>query len=130
MHHPWAGLAAFRYGDGCAEACLSAVRNAGAVAGVQDRADHGSPLPRDDYEVSCPELDELVTAALEVKGVYGSRMTGGGFGGCTVTLLEAGAAEEAQHHIQVHGKSTWRLTSRSQGNTQGLGLGMLLNLLS
>ncbi|KFV59106.1 Galactokinase, partial [Gavia stellata] len=55
---------------------------------------------RDDYEVSCPELDELVAAALEVDGVFGSRMTGGGFGGCTVTLLEAGAAERAQRHIQ------------------------------
>ncbi|KAF2345707.1 GHMP kinase C-terminal domain, partial [Trinorchestia longiramus] len=42
---------------------------------------------RDDYEVSCAELDELVEAALEVKGVKGSRMTGGGFGGCTVTLV-------------------------------------------
>lgn len=74
------------------------------MAGVQDRADHGSPLSRDDYEVSCLELDELVAAALEVDGVYGSRMTGGGFGGCTVTLLEAGAAERAQHHIQVCGR--------------------------
>jgi galactokinase len=33
------------------------------------------------------ELDELVAAALEVDGVLGSRMTGGGFGGCTVTLV-------------------------------------------
>uniref|UniRef100_A0A8C3IZX6 GHMP kinase C-terminal domain-containing protein n=1 Tax=Calidris pygmaea TaxID=425635 RepID=A0A8C3IZX6_9CHAR len=60
---------------------------------------------RDDYEVSCPELDQLVAAALEVDGVYGSRMTGGGFGGCTVTLLEARAAERAQHHIQVRGRN-------------------------
>lgn len=104
MNHPWAGLAAVRYSNGCTETCLSAICGAGAVAGVQDRAEHGSPLSRDDYEVSCPELDELVAAALEVKGVYGSRMTGGGFGGCTVTLLEAEAAEEAQRHIQVHGK--------------------------
>lgn len=51
--------------------------------------------------MSCLELDELVAAALAVDGVYGSRMTGGGFGGCTVTLLEAGAAERAQRHIQV-----------------------------
>lgn len=57
---------------------------------------------RDDYAVSCPELDQLVAAALEVDGVYGSRMTGGGFGGCTVTLLVAEAAERAQQHIQVH----------------------------
>lgn len=58
-------------------------------------------LCRDDYEVSCPELDQLVEAALSVPGVYGSRMTGGGFGGCTVTLLEASAASRAMHHIQV-----------------------------
>ncbi|KAM3844906.1 galactokinase [Vipera latastei] len=55
---------------------------------------------RDDYEVSCPELDELVAAAMEVPGVYGSRMTGGGFGGCTVTLLESGAAEKVLEHIK------------------------------
>jgi galactokinase len=42
---------------------------------------------RDDYEVSCPELDVLVDAASRVEGVYGARMTGGGFGGCTVNLL-------------------------------------------
>jgi galactokinase len=40
-----------------------------------------------DYEVSCAELDFLVDAALGLPGVYGSRMTGGGFGGCTVTML-------------------------------------------
>ncbi|OPJ88588.1 galactokinase [Patagioenas fasciata] len=72
---------------------------------------------RDDYEVSCPELDELVAAALEVKGVYGSRMTGGGFGGCTVTLLKAEAAEEAQRHIQekYSRTATFYLTKPSEG---------------
>jgi len=45
-----------------------------------------------DYEVSCAELDFLVDAALGMDGVYGSRMTGGGFGGCTVTLLRTEAA--------------------------------------
>jgi galactokinase len=48
---------------------------------------------RDDYEVSCAELDEAVAAALRQPGVYGSRMTGGGFGGCTVTLLERSAVD-------------------------------------
>ena len=47
---------------------------------------------RRDYEVSCPELDFLVDAALAVPGVHGSRMTGGGFGGCTVTLVDESAA--------------------------------------
>lgn len=42
---------------------------------------------RDDYAVSCPELDSLVSLAINVEGVLGSRMTGGGFGGCTVTLV-------------------------------------------
>lgn len=56
---------------------------------------------RDDYEVSCPELDELVVAAMEVEGVFGSRMTGGGFGGCTVTLLKKEVVEKAIQHIQV-----------------------------
>uniref|UniRef100_A0A8C5R5P3 Galactokinase n=1 Tax=Leptobrachium leishanense TaxID=445787 RepID=A0A8C5R5P3_9ANUR len=56
---------------------------------------------RDDYDVSCPELDDLVAIALEVPGVYGSRMTGGGFGGCTVTLLETSAVERTKQLIQV-----------------------------
>jgi len=43
---------------------------------------------RDDYEVSSNELDQAVEAAMANPGVYGSRMTGGGFGGCTITLLE------------------------------------------
>lgn len=42
---------------------------------------------RDDYEVSCTELDLLVELALEVPGVLGSRMTGAGFGGCTIALV-------------------------------------------
>ncbi len=42
---------------------------------------------RDDYEVSCDEIDLLVRKAWELPGVLGSRMTGGGFGGCTVSLV-------------------------------------------
>jgi galactokinase len=48
---------------------------------------------RDDFEVSCPELDLLVDLAAGESGVIGTRMTGGGFGGCTVTLVEAARAE-------------------------------------
>ena len=46
-----------------------------------------------DYEVSCAELDFLVDTALAIDGVLGSRMTGGGFGGCTVTMLRPDAVE-------------------------------------
>lgn len=49
---------------------------------------------RDDYEVSTPELDALVAAARQAPGVYGSRMSGGGFGGCTLSLVAEGAATE------------------------------------
>lgn len=49
---------------------------------------------RDDYEVSCTELDFLVDTAQRIHGVYGSRMTGGGFGGCTVTLMEKSSEKE------------------------------------
>jgi galactokinase len=48
---------------------------------------------QNDYEVSCPELDFLVDCAIEMDGVYGARMTGGGFGGCTVNLVRPGAVE-------------------------------------
>jgi galactokinase len=47
---------------------------------------------RDDYEVSCEELDVMVELARGLPGVYGARMTGGGFGGCTINLVAAGAA--------------------------------------
>ncbi|HXR18396.1 MAG TPA: galactokinase [Steroidobacteraceae bacterium] len=46
---------------------------------------------RDDYEVSCDELDLMVRLAESIDGVYGARMTGGGFGGCTVNLVRADA---------------------------------------
>ena len=48
----------------------------------------------EDYEVSCPEVDALVAAAQKVEGVLGSRMTGGGFGGCTVTLCKFDSLED------------------------------------
>lgn len=43
---------------------------------------------RDDYEVSCPEIDVLVDLAWGIEGVIGSRITGGGFGGCTVSIVK------------------------------------------
>lgn len=72
---------------------------------------------RDLYEVSCRELDELVAAAVEVEGVFGSRMTGGGFGGCTVTLLQAHAIDRTILHMQERysGTPTFYVTTPSEG---------------
>jgi len=58
---------------------------------------------RDDFEVSCAELDILVDVAQglgEERGVYGSRMTGGGFGGCTVTLVRSGQVEAVSGELR------------------------------
>lgn len=55
---------------------------------------------RDDYDVSCAELDFLVDEALSVRGVYGARMTGGGFGGCIVALVQPRAVEHLSEHLK------------------------------
>jgi galactokinase len=54
---------------------------------------------RDDYEVSCRELDIMVEIASRQVGVYGARMTGGGFGGCTVNLVDAAKSAEFQRRV-------------------------------
>ena len=54
---------------------------------------------RDDYEVSCDEIDILVDLAWQIPGVIGSRMTGGGFGGCTVSIVKDEAIEAFQEKV-------------------------------
>jgi galactokinase len=54
---------------------------------------------RDDFQVSCKELDLLVDLASSSPSVYGARMTGGGFGGCTVNLVKADASDSFKEHI-------------------------------
>jgi galactokinase len=49
---------------------------------------------RDDFEVSCEELDEIVESAKAQRGVLGARMTGGGFGGCAIILAKADQAQD------------------------------------
>ncbi|MBI2941010.1 MAG: galactokinase [Chloroflexi bacterium] len=64
---------------------------------------------RDLYEVSCPELDALVEAAWSAEGVYGARMTGAGFGGCTVALVQPDAVPAFVEHV---GRQYRRRTGR------------------
>ncbi len=78
---------------------------------------------RDNYAVTVPELDILARLAWEFPGVVGSRMTGGGFGGCTVSIIENDRAEE---FIDMAGREYERLTGRKAsfyrtGITNGAG---------
>ena len=52
------------------------------------------------YGVSCPELDFLAEQARNIKGVSGARMMGGGFGGCTINIVQSDAVEIFTHQIQ------------------------------
>jgi len=62
------------------------------VFGALMRKSHTSL--RDDYEVSCQELDVMAELANKFDGCFGARMTGGGFGGCTINLVRADRAED------------------------------------
>lgn len=55
---------------------------------------------RDDFEVCPPAIDAIVTAIRSVRGCYGARLTGAGFGGCTVALVESGAVEAVRRAAQ------------------------------
>ena len=56
---------------------------------------------RDDYEVSCDELDSLVELARQAPGVIGGRLTGAGFGGCTVNVVSAALADDFVEYVQA-----------------------------
>lgn len=65
---------------------------------------------RDDYEVSCTELDLMVELARPLSGVYGARMTGGGFGGCTINLVKADNVPEFRRVVALGYEQTTGLT--------------------
>ena len=54
---------------------------------------------RDLYDVSCPELDLVVALSMEQKGCYGARLTGAGFGGCAIALVDAEAVDSFVHGV-------------------------------
>ena len=67
---------------------------------------------RDLYEVSSPELDAMVEIAVAVPGVVASRMTGAGFGGCTVNLVKPGAEAALQNAVEAQYEKRTGLTPR------------------
>jgi galactokinase len=71
----------------------AAALKAGDVKGFGELMIAAHVSYRDDFEASCKECDALVRLALELDGCLGARLTGGGFGGCTVNLVETAASE-------------------------------------
>jgi galactokinase len=86
--------------------------SSGDVAGMGKLMVESHRSLQHDYEVSCAELDFLVDTALTIDGVYGSRMTGGGFGGCTVTLLRTESAESFRNAITQSYEKQFAITPR------------------
>jgi len=78
--------------DRVVHAAAALTRRDYAGFGTLMTASHASL--RDDYQVSCPELDAMAGIASALDGVFGARMTGGGFGGCAIALVEASAADD------------------------------------
>ncbi|CAL9464041.1 Galactokinase [Nocardiopsis dassonvillei] len=76
-----------------------ALLRAGAVAGLGPLLTASHASLRDDYEVSVPEVDTAVDAALAA-GALGARITGGGFGGCVIALVDAGRADAVADSVR------------------------------
>lgn len=71
----------------------------GDIQGLGETMNESHRSASVDYEVSCEELDVITSAARDVKGVFGSRMTGAGFGGCATALIEPGGAQGVQSEV-------------------------------
>lgn len=80
---------------------------------------------RDDYEVSCPELDFLAEQAITVKGVYGARMTGGGFGGCIVALVQPRGVDGLTAHLDRVYKERFGILPKAFVTTATAGAGVV-----
>jgi galactokinase len=78
---------------------------------------------RRDYEVSCTELDTMVAIARSLAGVHGARMTGGGFGGCVVALVDRAAADTVVREIARKYKSATGTTPDVWPTAAGAGVG-------
>jgi galactokinase len=92
-------------------------------AGDLMRQSHASL--RDDYEVSIDELDFLADTAMKTKGVYGARMTGGGFGGCIVALAQPRSVEPLKQHITKVYQDKFKITPTAFATTATAGASVI-----
>jgi galactokinase len=77
----------------------------GKAEGLRELMAASHQSMRDDYEISCRELDAMVEIAGRQRGVYGARMTGGGFGGCTINFVDVEHAAEFQRRVSAEYES-------------------------
>jgi galactokinase len=100
---------------------VKALQNGGLSDVGRCMADSHRSL-RDDYEVSCRELDVLVDVAAGLPGTIGSRMTGGGFGGCTINLVELGAVNSFKTKVSSAYKSATKIDAEIYVSSAGAGV--------
>ena len=102
-------------------ACQALERNDFAAFGCCMFESHAGL--RDQYQVSCSELDLLVELASRREGVYGARMMGAGFGGCTINLVEADAVDQfssavaQQYSVRMHVEPKIYISTIQAGTT-------------
>jgi galactokinase len=77
---------------------------------------------KNEYEASCRELDVMVEVAAGQPGVVASRMTGGGFGGCTVNLVKTGSVEQFRHGVAKGYKRAMQIDPEIYVLTAGAGV--------
>lgn len=104
------------------EAAQALQRDDAQALGSLMNASHDSL--RSDYEVSSPELDLMVAIARGCEGVYGARMTGGGFGGCTVNLVETKFAQSFRERIVTEYRNATGTTVELYDGTPVAGAGI------
>jgi galactokinase len=78
---------------------------------------------RDDFEISCREVDVMVELNAAAPGVHGARMTGGGFGGCTISVVEADAVEAFRENVAEGYRAATGLEAQIFTCSPGAGVG-------
>ncbi len=96
---------------------------AGDMAEVGRLMDASHLSMRDDFEISCREVDVMVGLNAAVEGVWGARMTGGGFGGCTISLVTQDAVETFQHKVAAGYREATGLEAEIFVCSPGAGVG-------
>ena len=101
--------------------CVNAFQTGDLATVGRCMAESHSSL-KNDYEVSCKELDIMVEIATRRKGVIGSRMTGGGFGGCTISLVKTEAVEEFKRSVAKEYKAATQIDADIYVSKAGAGV--------